>query len=81
MMRGICAVLLAILIGVPVAAEEVYVTKITGTIEKGIAGHVERVMEEAEEAGAAAVMRPGTELCRLEDTKRLYKQMTEGIPQ
>ncbi len=27
-------------------------------------------------AGAAAVMSPGTELCRREDTERLYKQMT-----
>ncbi len=27
-------------------------------------------------AGAAAVMTPGTELCRLEDTERLYRHMT-----
>jgi 6-phosphofructokinase 2 len=27
-------------------------------------------------AGAAAVMTPGTELCRLEDTERLYKQIS-----
>jgi 6-phosphofructokinase 2 len=27
-------------------------------------------------AGAAAVMTPGTELCRMEDTERLYEQMT-----
>ena len=27
-------------------------------------------------AGAAAVMTPGTELCRREDTERLYDQMT-----
>jgi 6-phosphofructokinase 2 len=26
-------------------------------------------------AGAAAVMTPGTELCRLEDTERLYRQI------
>ena len=26
-------------------------------------------------AGAAAVMRPGTALCRLEDTERLFDQM------
>jgi 6-phosphofructokinase 2 len=29
-------------------------------------------------AGAAAVMTPGTELCRREDTKRLFEQMSEG---
>lgn len=29
-------------------------------------------------AGAAAVMTPGTELCRREDTERLYQQLREG---
>ena len=29
-------------------------------------------------AGAAAVMTPGTELCRLEDTEKLYKHMTSA---
>jgi 6-phosphofructokinase 2 len=28
-------------------------------------------------AGAAAVMTPGTELCRREDAERLYRQMQE----
>lgn len=31
-------------------------------------------------AGAAAVMTPGTELCRLEDTERLYRQMQTAQP-
>jgi 20S proteasome alpha/beta subunit len=32
-------------------------------------------------AGAAAVMTPGTELCRRKDGERLYKRMTsEAIP-
>ncbi len=32
-------------------------------------------------AGAAAVMTPGTELCRREDAERLYKRMTsEATP-
>ena len=29
-------------------------------------------------AGSAAVMTPGTELCRREDTERLYEQMKDG---
>jgi 6-phosphofructokinase 2 len=29
-------------------------------------------------AGTAAVMTPGTELCRMEDVKRLYETMTSG---
>ena len=31
-------------------------------------------------AGAAAVMTPGTELCRREDTERLFNEMTESKP-
>ena len=30
-------------------------------------------------AGAAAVMTPGTELCRLEDTERIYASMMNAI--
>ncbi len=29
-------------------------------------------------AGAAALLRPGTELCRLEDTERLYRELAAG---
>jgi len=32
-------------------------------------------------AGAAAVMTPGTELCRREDAERLYEQIKAGTPQ
>ncbi len=31
-------------------------------------------------AGAAAVMTPGTELCRRDDTMRLYRSITENLP-
>ncbi len=40
----------------PSAGESVFVVPIQGTIEKGLAAFVSRVMREAEEAGAAAVI-------------------------
>ena len=39
-----------------VQAEEVHIAKISGTIEGGVAAYVTRVMDDAEEAGAAAVI-------------------------
>ena len=40
----------------PSAGETVYVVPIRGTIEKGLAAFVSRVVDEAEEVGAAAVI-------------------------
>ncbi len=36
---------------------------------------VEQAVRFGVAAGSAAVMTPGTELCRREDTERLYEQM------
>ena len=59
-MRGLCFVLAAgLMLGLsvsPSAGETVYVVPIQGTIEKGLAAFVSRVMDEAEEVGAAAVI-------------------------
>ena len=60
MMRGLCFVLAAgLTLGLsvsPSAGETVYVVPIRGTIEKGLAAFVSRVVDEAEEVGAAAVI-------------------------
>ena len=56
MMRMTSAILLVFFVGTPSSADEVYVARINGTIEKGIAAYVERVMAEAEEAGTSAVI-------------------------
>ncbi len=59
-MRGLCFVLAAgLTLGLsvsPSAGETVYVVPIRGTIEKGLAAFVSRVVDEAEEVGAAAVI-------------------------
>lgn len=44
------------LISAPVAAEEVFLVKVSGTIEKGLAAFIGRVMDEAETDGAQAVI-------------------------
>jgi membrane-bound serine protease (ClpP class) len=52
----ITILILAYSTSLTVRAEEVHVAKINGTIEGGVAAFVTRVMEEAEEADAAAVI-------------------------
>ena len=58
MTRGFWNALLAgmVLTVSPAAGEEVYLAPIQGTIEQGLAAFVSRVMREAEEAGASAVV-------------------------
>ena len=50
--------LLALILGLgsPTRAEEVHIAKINGTIEGGVAAFVTRVMNDAEDAGVAAVI-------------------------
>jgi len=54
--RGVIVIVLLVLAAGPAAGGDVYVVPISGTIEKGVAAYIIRVMDEAEAEGAAAVL-------------------------
>lgn len=54
--RLLTTAFVALLIAAPAAAEDVYLVNVSGTIEKGLAAFVTRVMDEAETDGAGAVI-------------------------
>lgn len=56
MRRCLLLLLSFILFAAPLAAEDVYLINVSGTIEKGLAAFIDRVMTEAESGGADAVI-------------------------